>query len=267
MTIKNKVSFSGPDAMTGRIVNVELLPSERLEIEYNGEIIDVTPQSGVTIEGFHTSAVTNGKVSVYAVEHLFSTFAGLGIDTCRIVTDFSTIPILDVCAKKFCELLKDNLDETIKPEVFKPTEKIWWNYQESAALFEPDDHFSIGAFLQFPEPIGESFYRFDPTKENYVNDIAPARTFIRSSCTDEVWKRVRGKYPILPENRKDSPMLIFEGNDWIIAPKEHEPVKHKILDAMGDLMFLGKRIEAKVNLFRPGHEFTRELVKYLANEK
>ncbi len=266
MTLKNKISFSGQDAMTGKIVNVELLPSDKLEIMLNGEIIPVTPESGVSMEGFHTSAVSNGKVSVYGVEHLFSAFWGMGIDTCQICLNYNTIPVLDASAEKLCELLKNNLDNTIQPKIFKPAEKFWWYFQDSAAFFEPDDHFSLGAFLQFPEPIGEDYYRFDPTKEDYVETIAPARTFMRSNCTPEVWARIRSKYTILPEDPKLSPIPLAEGDHWLVAPNEHEPVKHKILDAIGDPMFLGKRIEAKVTLIRPGHDFTRELVKYLSKE-
>ncbi len=217
----------------------------------------------------HTTNIGNDKVTIKSVEHFLSAASGLGIDACEIsLKGGNSLPFFDASAEKYYKILKKvGIKNNIKNrQVAVVTETIFFSDKKSSlAILQPADHFSISALIQFPEPIGEQYYSFDPQKEKYIQ-IAKARSFIRASCDRKYWEMARKKIPILPKKIEESPLMVFKDGSWIVPPREPlECVKHKILDAMGDLAVLGFPIQAKITLIRPSHEFNRKLVFYLGN--
>lgn len=221
------------------------------------------------MEGEHTTIIKNGKLSVKSVEHFLSSTVGAGIDSCEVyLKGGDCLPFFDASAENYYKALhKAGIKKTKKDcQTAIVTETIFFSDGKgSLAILQPDDHFSISALIQFPEPIGEQYYSFDPKKESYIK-IARSRSFIRASCDDRYWRKSRKKIPILPKKVDDSPILVFKNGCWVVPPRVHlECVKHKILDAIGDLALLGFPIQAKITLIRPGHVFNRSLVSYLGS--
>ncbi len=249
-------------------ITMTVKPSRGLiRFHFKEHVISVGYLQLQNTNGEHTTNIGNNKVVIKSVEHFLSAVNGLGIDSCEIYLEGGDcLPFFDASAENYYKLLKKaGIKEITKDcQTAKVIKTIFFSDQQgSLAILQPADSFSISALIQFPEPVGEQYYSFNPQKEHY-SQIAKARSFIRASCDVNYWEMARAKIPILPKKIKESPLIVFRDRQWIIPPREPlECVKHKILDAMGDLMTLGLPIQAKITLIRPGHEFNRKLVSYL----
>lgn len=215
----------------------------------------------------HTTLLANSKGEVKAVEHILSALAGNGIDACEIELEGSSqVPVPDASAEEFSGKLWGNTKETSEDRVVAVVrEPIYFSSGASMAILQPSPKTIVSALIQFAEPIGEQYFQIDLTPESYQKEISWARTFIRRSCDEEVWKVCRRIIPALPEDIRQSPVLVFRDKKWVVKPKPLEPVRHKILDAIGDLATLGFPILGSVTLIRPGHDFNRRLVQHLAS--
>lgn len=270
-TLVREVVMQGTNPFRpSQIVTIKVKPSTGyIKFHFNKHVVPVNYLHLQNTKGEHTTNIGNGKVIIKSVEHFLSSIAGLGIDSCEIyLKGGNCLPFFDASAENYYNLLhKAGIKNTQEDcQVAVVTETIFFSDDKgSLAILQPANHFSISALIQFPKPVGEQYYSFDPTKEKY-KQIAKARSFIRTSCDENYWEMAREKIPILPKKIGKSPLIVFKDGYWIVSP--HEPlecVKHKILDAIGDLTLLGLPIQAKVTLIRPGHEFNRSLVSYLGD--
>lgn len=253
-----------------QLITMKIKPStDCIKFYFNKHMIPVDYLHLQNTNSEHTTNIGNSKIIIKSVEHFLSAMSGLGIDSCKIyLKGGNCLPFFDASAEKYYKLLKKaGLKETQRDCQMAIVTKtiVFSDKKGSLAILQPADHFSISALIQFPEPVGEQYYSFDPKKERYFQ-IAKARSFIRASCDESYWEMARKKIPILPKEIEESPLIVFKEGRWIIPPRDSlECVKHKVLDAMGDLAILGFPIQAKVTLIRPGHEFNRKLVSYLGN--
>lgn len=150
----------------------------------------------------------------------------------------------------------------ISKKIIVLKQDIFYKHKDSMAILRPSKKSTVSALIQFPDPIGEQYYKVD--LKDYEKDISWARTFFRSSMDKEKWARCRKVLPSLPKNVKNSWILAFNKNGWIVPPVVRtEPARHKILDFIGDFSILETSFQADITLIRPGHEFNRRLVMYL----
>ena len=158
-----------------------------------------------------------------------------------------------------------------------------FNHQDSSVTYEPteDNQLIINARICFPKPIGMQEFTVNITPETYLKDISWARTFLRTDIghlinfnpyliddfneNGEVFweyiiKAIRG----LPIDPLHSDVLCYQDNEWIKSPRMHdEPVRHKILDVIGDLSLLNQRLQGKFTFVFPGHNFNQALCSKL----
>lgn len=264
LTVKRKVTFEGMAPFDNVPCTMIISPAEEgisfwVDEKYE---VPVNPQHTKSADGDHTTLVANDKGDVRTVEHILSALHGVGITACRIdLYGSNQPPITDSSTEAYTTFLKDvGVVETSKKlEVFKPKKDMFFEDHGSYAAIRPSEKLTVSALIQFEEPIGEQYYKCT----DYMN-VAFARSYIRRSCNKKLWKVCRKYLPMLPKNREDSPVMVFEDLNWIVGPKvEDEPVRHKILDIYGDLYLLGKPIIADVTIVRPHHDFNRKLVNYL----
>lgn len=276
MTLATSVNSLGPASFQKNCqVNIVLSPAKDC-IKF---ISNCTGNKKVTIPvnsnflldngGEHTTVLGKTGYQISGVEHLLSALSGMNIDACDITLSGGTsVPAFEASAQHYCDLIKTAGSKNIpgNKKVAKINEQIIFSDNSgSLAILQPDSELSISALIQFPEPIGEQYYCYHVNTSDYPSNIGYARSFIRANCTLEYWEKCRQKIPILPQKREDAPVLVFENKAWIVSPKEpNEPVKHKILDVLGDLTALGYTIEGKITLIRPGHQFNHNLVRHLA---
>jgi UDP-3-O-[3-hydroxymyristoyl] N-acetylglucosamine deacetylase len=262
MTIKNTISVTGPHPFKpDTAVDMTVSPgNDGINFHLNGTVIKCRPENALTMNGKHTTGLGTPEKYVMGVEHLLSALWGEGIYHAEICLSDNAVPFVDLSSEYLTKLIRgaDKLEsKRIKPLYIWKT--MCFEQNGSLAIIHPSVKVIVDATIQFENPIGEQ--RFIMSKYSQVFN---ARTFIKGNCTKEYWENARKSVCVLPEKREDSPIPVFCDKKWIVPPRGIEPVKHKILDFLGDIMVLGRPVIGEFVLFRPGHEFNRFLVVELA---
>jgi UDP-3-O-[3-hydroxymyristoyl] N-acetylglucosamine deacetylase len=271
-TIKKDISCINTGLHSGRKVNMTIRPAgvnegivfirkdlsngHRIKADYNS-VCDTT---------LATTIGSNGS-AVSTVEHLMSALFGMGVDNAIIEVDGPEIPIMDGSARPFVDLLKDvgtrTQGEYKKLLVVTKTTTV--TDGEGHATLSPYAEYRISYRIGFKHPlIGEQSYDMIFSDENYENEICAARTF--GFLKDVEYLQAKGL--ALGGSLKNAIVL----DDSRILNKEGlrcscEFVKHKILDAIGDLSLLGMPIIGHFTAYKSGHRLNNMLLKELMSHK
>jgi UDP-3-O-acyl N-acetylglucosamine deacetylase len=213
--------------------------------------------------GFATT-VRLGQTQAGTIEHLMSALCAYGISNVLIKCN-GEVPVMDGSAREFCRLfeevgLSEQDGELYEIDIKKVIEV---GDDKESIRIEPADEFSVEYTLRYPEPVGEQRFSFTLTDPaSYRDQIAPARTF---SFVKDVGHLQRQGLAL--GGRFDNFLLIgAEGaiNDEWRFP--NEPVRHKVLDAIGDLYLLGRRLRGKVTARMTGHSDNIAILKKVRDE-
>ena len=215
------------------------------------------------------STISNGSAKVHTVEHFMSACAGLGIDNLYVDISAEEVPILDGSAASFVFLLQSaGIELQRAPRRFmrivKPVEvREGQGAQTKWARLDPYHGYKLSFEIDFDHPAVDSTgqrVEFDMSSGSYSRDIARARTF--GFTRDVEMMRANGlalggglDNAIVMDDYK---VLNAEGLRY-----DDEFVKHKILDAMGDLYLIGKPLLAAYSAFRSGHALNNRLLREL----
>jgi UDP-3-O-[3-hydroxymyristoyl] N-acetylglucosamine deacetylase len=218
------------------------------------------------------STISNGGAKVFTVEHLMSACAGLGIDNLHIDISAEEVPILDGSASSFVFLLQSaGIVEQNAPKRFIRVLKTVQvregeGVNEKWARLDPHHGYKLSFEIDFRHPAVDSTGQsvvFDMDTDVYTRDIARARTF--GFTRDVEMMRANGlalggglDNAIVMDDYK---VLNTDGLRY-----DDEFVKHKILDAMGDLYLLGKPLLASYVAFRSGHAMNNKLLRELLSQ-
>ncbi len=200
--------------------------------------------------GFATT-VKLGQTQAGTIEHLMSALCAYGVSNLLIKCN-GEVPVMDGSALEFCNLFDDVglveqsgdwFDLKIEDTITIGDESEW-------IKIEPADNLSIEYTLRYPEPVGEQHFSFELTSpEEYKQQIAPSRTF---SFVKDVGHLQRQGLAL--GGRFDNFLLIGTEGAINDAWRFHnEPVRHKILDAIGDLYLLGRRLQGRITASMTGH--------------
>ncbi len=198
--------------------------------------------------------------SVSTVEHCLSTLAALRIDNLFIELDGPEIPIVDGSAAPFLEaILAVGLVEQDEPRQYAYiTQPIFMGDPDKHAYVVPYNGLRITCTIEFSHPkIGHQSYSLDVTDVSFAREIARARTF--GFLQDVEAMRARG----LAIGGSLDNAVVLDSSD-VLNPEglrwENEFVRHKVLDALGDLVTLGMPLMGHVVLHRAGHDLMNRLV-------
>lgn len=204
---------------------------------------------------------------VSTIEHLMSAISAYGIDNIRVVLDANEVPVMDGSAMAFCMLLDEagtrKLDKKKKIlSIKKPVEVRMGN---KFVKIEPSKDFKFDYTIKFDNPvIGTQNFVFDFSKKNFIEQIAKARTF---GFLKDV-QMLRSKNLALGGSL-DNAVVIDENR--ILNPEglrfENEFVRHKILDAIGDLALLGLPMIGKYTAYAGSHELNHKLTLDILSSK
>ena len=219
------------------------------------------------------STISSGSVKVFTVEHLMSACAGLGIDNLYIDITAEEVPILDGSASSFVFLLQSaGIERQNVPKrfvrVLQPVEVSEGEADNTKwARLSPYEGYKLNFEIDFNhravDSTGQSV-SFDLGTDSYIRDIARARTF--GFTKDVEMMRANG---LALGGGMDNAIVMDDykvlNNDGLRYNDEF--VKHKILDAMGDLYLLGKPLLAAYSAFRSGHAMNNKLLRALLANK
>ncbi len=218
------------------------------------------------------STISNGGAKVFTVEHLMSACAGLGIDNLYIDITAEEVPILDGSASSFVFLLQSaGIAEQNAPKRFiRILKTVEVREGEGAnvkwARLEPHHGYKLSFEIDFHHPAVDSTGQsvvFDMDTDVYTRDIARARTF--GFTRDVEMMRANG---LALGGGLDNAIVM---DDYKVLNSDglrydDEFVKHKILDAMGDLFLIGKPLLASYVAFRSGHAMNNKLLRELLSQ-
>jgi UDP-3-O-[3-hydroxymyristoyl] N-acetylglucosamine deacetylase len=218
------------------------------------------------------STISNGGAKVYTVEHLMSACAGLGIDNLYVDITAQEVPILDGSASSFVFLLQSaGIVEQNAPKRFiriLKSVQVQEGEGESTkwARLDPHHGYKLTFEIDFHHPaVDQTGQRvvFDMDKDVYTRDIARARTFGFTKDVETMRANGLGMGGGLDNAivMDDYKVLNSDGLRY-----DDEFVKHKILDAMGDLFLLGKPLLASYCAFRSGHAMNNKLLRELLSQ-
>ncbi len=267
-TIRTKVNCDGIGLHTGRKVRMTIKPAAvdqgvifiRKDMTGNNMIkAELTNVSDTTLA---TTLGTNGS-TVSTVEHLLSAFSGMGICNATVEVDSFEIPIMDGSALPFVDILK-NIGVTAqdKPNNFMVIEKpISVSDGEGKAMFIPSAEFKITYDIDFNHPVVEKqTFNMAFSQDVYEREICAARTF--GFLRDVEYLQAKGL--ALGGSLNNAVVLDDEkviNKEGLRCPDEF--VKHKVLDAIGDLYLLGMPIIGHFIAYKSGHKLNNLLLREL----
>jgi UDP-3-O-[3-hydroxymyristoyl] N-acetylglucosamine deacetylase len=208
------------------------------------------------------TALRLGSRRLATVEHLLAALAGTGVTQAEILVSGEEIPLLDGSALPWVEALAEaGLRALPAPSAGVELEApVTVSHGSSFATALPYDGLRLGAAIEFTDAaIGRQLFSLDLTPRTFVDEIAPARTFGLRSQVDQLRAAglIRGG---CLENA-----LVCDGEIWLNPPLRfaEEPVRHKILDLLGDLALVGLP-RAQVFAYRGSHGLHTSLAAALA---
>lgn len=264
-TIATRLEFSGIGLHSGAPVTMRLLPAaagsgivfRRTDLD-NFEI----PATGRNVAkvSYATSLMRQG-VLISTTEHLLSALIGMGIDNVIVEVDNLELPILDGSALPYVDAFVQGgiREQRRRREALRILQPVEVRDGDKFIGIYPGSGYRISYMIDFPSPIGQQKSCIDLAAETYGTEIAAARTF--GYKADE--KRLRDMGLIRGASAENAIVLGENGpeNGPLRFPDEY--VRHKVLDLIGDLALVGRRIEGQVVAVRAGHAMHTALVARL----
>tara|TARA_R110001583_G_scaffold194720_2_gene366458 strand:- start:11365 stop:12297 length:933 start_codon:yes stop_codon:yes gene_type:complete len=272
-TLKSIVKATGVGLHGGRKVNLVLRPAapdtgvvfHRVDLD---PPLDLPADPYAVCDTRMCSGLEQGGEKVGTVEHLMSALAGLGIDNLHVDVDAPEIPILDGSSGPFVFLLQSaGIEEQSAPKRFMRVKKaVEYREGDKWVRLEPYDGFKLQFSIVFNHPAIDSTstsVNIDFAEHSYIRDVARARTF--GFMQDVEFMRANGlalggsldNAIVMDEYR----VLNAEGLRYA-----DEFVKHKVLDAIGDLYLCGHPLLAAYSAHKAGHALNNQVLRVLLED-
>jgi UDP-3-O-[3-hydroxymyristoyl] N-acetylglucosamine deacetylase len=269
-TLKSAVTFQGPGLHTGRPVRLVVRPASadygiwfrRIDLA-EGDPMVPARWDAVVPSRLCTLVANDHGTSVSTIEHLMAALAGCGIHNALVEIDGPEVPILDGSSVSFvASFLRAGLRPQAAPvralRVLAPVEV---REGEAVARLDPSEMLEIAFRIDFADAaIGRQEKQLNMANGTFVRELSDSRTFCRKA--DVVAMRANG----LALGGSYQNAVVFDG-DRVLSPgglrHVDEPVRHKMLDALGDLALAGGPILGRYTGVRAGHALTNRLLRAL----
>lgn len=269
-TLKNAIRATGVGLHTGEKITLTLRPAavnsgivfRRVDLP---KPVDIKACASNVIDTKLSTTLGQDGVKVSTVEHLLSAMAGLGIDNAYVDVSAAEVPIMDGSAGPFVFLLQSAglEDQNAAKRFIRIKQRVSVEEGDKRASFEPFDGFKVSFAIDFDHPAIEEKSKFasvDFSSTSFVREISRARTFgflkdvelLRQS--DLALGGTLDNAVVVDDYR----VLNADGLRY-----DDEFVKHKILDAIGDLYLLGHSLIGAFSGYKSGHELNNRLLRKL----
>lgn len=269
-TLGKTISAAGVGLHSGEKVEITLRPaSENSGIRFRR--VDCDPAQEIKAHANNVTdtrlgtTISQNNVSVMTVEHLLAAFAGLGIDNACIDIRGPEVPIMDGSAASFILLVElAGIIEQSAPKKFLRIKKnVKVEEDDKFAEFKPFNGYRLSFKIEFEHPMIQhklTEFSFDFSTLTFLNEISRARTF---GFLKEI-ETLRANNLALGGSLDNAIVL----DDYRILNQdglrfEDELVRHKILDAIGDLYLMGHILVGEFNGYKSGHELNNKLIRKL----
>ncbi len=291
-TIEKPISLQGKGLHTGLDITLTFNSApenfgiwiKRMDLEGQPEIQAIAENVQGSTRG---TVIAKGDVQISTVEHALSSLYALGVDNCLIEVDAPEFPILDGSARFFIEAIHKAgiIQQEAERDFFIVKQRIEYVDEESGStiILLPDDRFSVDVHIDFNSPILTNQFASLDDLSSFESEISACRTFVFVREVEPLLKMgyIKGgdlkNALVIYDHEMTQPDLDALAELMHQPKKEatqlgylsgalkfnNEPARHKLLDIIGDLSLIGKRIRGKVIATRPGHKVNTTFAKQI----
>lgn len=292
-TLKGEISLTGKGLHTGVDVKLNICPAPEntgyvfVRTDLEGEpTIDAIADNVIDTSRGTTIEQHGNRVST--IEHVLASLSGMGVDNAYIKISGPEVPILDGSAKRFVEeIQKVGIEEQEAERGFYVIkEKLVYTDVERGIEIAayPDDSFSIDVLIDYNSKVLGNQYAQLTNLSEFAEQVAPCRTFVFFHELEVLLKNdlikggdLQNAIVIIEQEVKQEELDriadLFNKPHVHVKPEgilnnvdlrfHNEPARHKLLDIVGDLALVGRRIKGKIIAKRPGHLANTELAKII----
>ncbi len=269
-TIKNSISLNGVGLHSGKDIQLSLYPAD----ENSGIVFvrtDVTDKNNVIPAKWDSVADTQlcsvianeDGISVGTIEHLMSALRGCNVDNVRVEITGAEVPVMDGSAMPFVEMIEEvGIEAQSAPrKIIRILKDVTVEKDGKRVTLSPADGYVFGGMIVYDHPnIGNQGYQVQLLNGNFRHDIAEARTF--GFLHEVEWMRSQG---LALGGSLDNAIVLNE--DGVMNPNglrfNDEFIRHKLLDAIGDLYLAGAPILGAYDGYKAGHEMNNLILHAL----
>jgi len=269
-TLKALTSTTGIGLHTGQKIRLVLRPAQpgtgvvfrRVDLD---PVVDIPARAESVGETRLSSCLVSGEAKVYTVEHLMSALSGLGIDNVYVDLDGPEVPVMDGSAAPFVFLIQSaGIEEQAAAKQFvRILKRVEVSAGDKWARLDPYDGFKLSFSIVFNHPVidkSNQSVSVDFAETSYLKEIARARTF---GFMQDV------------EQLREAGLALGGGLDNAVVLDEYrvlnaeglrfgdEFIRHKVLDAIGDLYLMGKPLLGAFSAHKSGHDLNNKLLREL----
>ena len=269
-TLQRIVETLGVGLHSGKLVSLRLLPAPAntgiVFVRTDLENREVPARVEWVVQQELAMALKRDGAHVLTVEHLLAALYATGVDNVRVEIDGPEIPVFDGSSRMFLHLIDEagvkNLAAFQSTLVVRRSVRVASPDGKRFAAIEPSDAFEVDYSIEFDHAlVGRQRVALDVTEETFRNELSTARTFCFLKDVEAM--RARG---LALGGSLESAVVIGE-NGFVSSPRmSDEFVRHKALDAVGDLALLGFRLRGRVVAQCAGHALHAELVRALLRD-
>ncbi|MGH8581670.1 MAG: UDP-3-O-acyl-N-acetylglucosamine deacetylase [Gammaproteobacteria bacterium] len=269
-TLKNSIRATGVGLHTGRKVFVTLRPApantgmvfRRVDLD---PVVEIAARAENVGDTLLSTSLAKGQARISTVEHLLSACAGLGIDNAYVDVSAPEVPIMDGSAGPFVFLIQSAgiAEQNVQKKFIRIKRRVFVEDGDKWARLEPFNGFKVAFSIDFDHPYFEDMTKhaeIDFSTTSFVKEVSRARTF---GFLKEV-EMLREKNLALGGSLHNAVVI----DDYRVLNEdglryEDEFVKHKILDAIGDLYLLGHSLIGAFRGHKSGHALNNRLLRKL----
>jgi len=213
--------------------------------------VEIPARAEFVVDTLRATVLGRGEDRISTVEHVLSALNGMGVANATLLVEGPEIPGADGCAATFADAI-DAVGIVVQHEPrrrFIPTVARAFRDGDKLLVVLPAPAFRVRMTIEFPPPIGVQYRDLEITPESYRAEVAPNRTFAYKHEVETLMQRG------LALGGSLETAVVFDGDGPMSALRvPDEPVRHKILDLVGDLALLGAYPQCEVVAIKSGHK-------------
>ncbi|HAR63720.1 MAG TPA: UDP-3-O-[3-hydroxymyristoyl] N-acetylglucosamine deacetylase [Candidatus Margulisbacteria bacterium] len=268
-TITKAFTFTGIGIHSGKEVSATVSPAPedsgilftRLDLISNNKII-VKPEN---IRSFYLGSclAANNEARIITLEHFMAALSAFGITNLTIDMTGEEMPILDGSASGYIDLFDKVgiVSQTKQIAAIVLDREVWVTHNDGHLVYLPADNFEISYFVDYGDPmIGKQQYSYCHSKDAFMREIMNARTFGFFKDVEAMWSRglaLGGSF--------DNALVVYEDHYSSELRYPDEPVKHKILDLVGDLYLLGRPMNGHIIAIKSSHALNGKFAQCISD--
>lgn len=273
-TISREVSIEGKGLFSGEPARLTFSPADinagiTFVRRWGEKVATIPAQVSNVVKRARRTCLKNGSLQIETVEHCLAALTGLGIVNATVTLSESSsgeIPACDGSAQDFIAALNEagvvDQDAPIEPLIIRKPVQVTLGDATLAALPGPKDRLEVIYDFEAPKPVGRQVFVFHLGEDDFLREVAPARTFIFEEEAAELRRRGFGQHL----TTRDLLVIGAQGPLDNAFRFDNECVRHKVLDLIGDLTLVGRPLRGRLIAHKSGHELNHLMARKLVEQ-